>query len=152
MQMSQAINLPTKICKHCNEEKVLTLFPPNKEMRDGRINRCSLCSSKATMVSRNKPENKKNFKNKSYLRLYGITLEEYDAMRVKQQHRCYICNKHESENGKALAVDHNHTTGEVRKLLCSPCNTALGLFTDSADVVEKALLYLKEHSKDTDGR
>ena len=144
----QATSVPTKSCTRCCEVKELTLFPLNKEMKDGRLNHCRKCANLATAVSRNKPKNKKKFLNYNYLRRYGITVEAYDEMRVAQNHRCYICNKHETENGKALAVDHNHTTGEVRKLLCSPCNTALGLFTDSADVVEKALLYLKEHSKD----
>jgi hypothetical protein len=42
-------------------------------------------------------------------------------------------------------VDHNHTTGKVRGLLCSSCNGALGLFKDNPEVVAAALLYLKDY-------
>lgn len=136
-----------KKCKHCHEIKPLSKFPKNKEMKDGHINRCNACSVKATMVSRNKPEHKKNFRSKSYQRYYGISIETYDEMREKQNHRCFICDKHETDNGRFLAVDHDHDTGAVRKLLCNNCNSALGLLMDSPVILEKATKYLKDHGR-----
>jgi hypothetical protein len=56
-----------------------------------------------------------------YRRYYGITLEQYDALLQQSQGKCYCCGK--SENGtKRLSVDHDHSTGEIRGLLCFLCN------------------------------
>jgi len=60
-------------------------------------------------------------KNQDLKRLYGLTLDEFQALQEKQDHRCAVCG----EIAK-LVVDHNHSTGLVRGLLCSSCNRALG--------------------------
>jgi hypothetical protein len=77
-------------------------------------------------------------RNKILLNKYGITLEEYNSMLEKQEHKCAICGDHESNTrwGKTvkLAVDHDHTTGKVRGLLCQRCNTTLGRYKDSKTV------------------
>ena len=78
--------------------------------------------------------------------LYDMTPEEYEHMSEQQGHVCAICEQ--PQTNKALAVDHNHTTGEVRGLLCENCNRALGKFKDDARLIEKALDYIEEH---TDG-
>lgn len=53
---------------------------------------------------------------------YGITLDQYDELLEKQDHKCFICSRHKSEFKINLAVDHNHETGEIRGLLCTHCN------------------------------
>ena len=74
---------------------------------------------------------------------YGITPEKYDEMLAAQGGVCAICKsedtKHKSDK---FNIDHNHTTGEVRGLLCGSCNTALGLFGDSVDTLMSAAAYL----------
>lgn len=81
----------------------------------------------------------------------GVSPEMYAAMLAAQQGLCAICKQPNSASNrldgepKALAVDHNHKTGEIRKLLCDPCNRALGLFQDSVSILERAVEYLKEH-------
>lgn len=60
---------------------------------------------------------------------YGITLEEFEKLLDKQGGCCAACStKHQETNGRAgkLHVDHDHSTGAVRGLLCGPCNNALG--------------------------
>jgi Recombination endonuclease VII len=65
---------------------------------------------------------------------YGITEEQYDAMLLAQGNKCAICKKDEAtcigngEGRRRLAVDHDHATGAVRGLLCTPCNNSLGVF------------------------
>lgn len=76
-------------------------------------------------------------------RKYGLTLEEYQYMFVNQNGKCLLCER--EENGRLLAVDHNHNTDKVRGLLCGSCNRALGLFGDRLDVLEKAVDYIKAH-------
>jgi ribosomal protein S14 len=75
---------------------------------------------------------------------YGITYEEYKNMLVKQNNRCAICGK--KNKGKRFAVDHDHTDGVIRGLLCESCNTGLGLFNDDIELLHKAIIYI-ENSK-----
>ncbi len=71
---------------------------------------------------------------------YGLSLDDYQTMLEQQNGSCMICkaipNKH-------LAVDHCHTTGKIRGLLCGKCNTGLGLFYDDHDLLLTAATYLK---------
>ena len=70
---------------------------------------------------------KKSLKMKSNLKLnYKITVEEYNNKLKKQKNRCAICNKHRNKFKRNFAVDHCHTTGKIRDLLCGVCNTRLG--------------------------
>ena len=80
------------------------------------------------------------------LKNYGITPQGYIEMLAAQNGGCAIC--HVSVPGphvRHFAVDHDHLTGVVRGLLCSPCNLALGLFRDSCPILEQALAYLKKN-------
>jgi len=76
-------------------------------------------------------------------RNYGINSTGYSQTLEDQDNHCSICGKTPEENGKRLAVDHNHNTGKVRGLLCSSCNTAVGLFDDSPDNCIRAAAYLE---------
>ena len=76
---------------------------------------------------------------------YGLTVKEYDSLRKEQDYKCRICSIPEKEAPyNRLVVDHCHTNGHVRGLLCSQCNTGLGLFKDDTDRLEAAMKYLEE--------
>jgi len=81
-------------------------------------------------------------KNRNVLRSYGITLEQYEASIVAQGNRCAICHKEFTETP---CLDHSHTTGQLRKFLCHPCNRGLGQFGDDPNLLEAAALYLREY-------
>jgi len=76
---------------------------------------------------------------------YGITEQQYDDMFNAQGSKCAICGSTETKDKKRhrLVVDHDHATGAVRGLLCSSCNKALGLFSDSIETMYSAIKYLK---------
>jgi transcription elongation factor Elf1 len=74
---------------------------------------------------------------------YGITLKQYELMLDKQKFKCAICGKHDEVEGRRLAIDHCHTTGKVRGLLCGKCNRGLGLFYDNEELLQNAIKYLK---------
>jgi hypothetical protein len=94
----------------------------------------------------NKDEILKYKRNYHFMKKYGITVDEFDKMRIAQNFCCALCGKHEVETPrKGLCVDHNHDTGKVRKLLCESCNQALGLFYENVKTLEKAVEYLKLH-------
>ncbi|GAA3729966.1 hypothetical protein GCM10022239_03230 [Leifsonia bigeumensis] len=73
---------------------------------------------------------------------FGITIEEYERMLAMQDGRCRICGTLPAEK-RRLAVDHDHATGEIRGLLCSHCNTALGFMGDDVTRLSAAIGYLK---------
>ena len=52
-----------------------------------------------------------------------------------------------NKSKRRLCVDHCHTTGNVRGLLCDTCNTALGKFRDNIDLLNEAIKYLKKYEK-----
>jgi len=87
--------------------------------------------------------------NRSYIRdtrvraKYGVEPGEYAAMLAEQKGKCAICSAVFGEGkGKAPHIDHCHATRKVRALLCTKCNTALGLFDDSAPRLREAADYL----------
>ena len=80
------------------------------------------------------------------LRKYGLTVETYDALSQSQNDTCAICNS-VCTGGRRLAVDHDHSTGKTRGLLCAGCNVSLGHLKDSPAVLSTALRYLLDHGK-----
>lgn len=74
---------------------------------------------------------------------YGIPPGTYRKMLELQNGNCLICDISESAHGKRLFVDHCHTTGTVRGLLCNECNKGLGCFKDNPEYFLKAIEYLK---------
>lgn len=85
---------------------------------------------------------------RSLKRHYGITINQYFEMHEKQNGVCAICEQPEtsvdknSKKVRKLAVDHCHTTGKIRGLLCGSCNKAIGAFKDSTKLLNKAINYL----------
>lgn len=77
------------------------------------------------------------------LRKYGITHDDYLALKAEQGNRCAVCQRPPLGNGR-LVIDHNHATGQVRGLLCGNCNTALGMLGDDPDVLRSASQYLRD--------
>lgn len=74
------------------------------------------------------------------LRHHKITRDDWLRMAREQGGLCAICRRH----GWEYVVDHNHSTDEVRGLLCHGCNTALGIFGDDPETLQRAIDYLTE--------
>lgn len=81
---------------------------------------------------------------KSKESLYGVTKEQFLELAHKQGYRCAVCNASSEDAPYRLAIDHDHTTNEIRGLLCSSCNYGLGVMGDDADVLERAAQYLRQ--------
>lgn len=73
---------------------------------------------------------------------FGITKEQYQAILDAQNNCCAICQRHKDEFKKPLYVDHDHSTGVVRGLLCCNCNTFLGAIKDTVEFIDKAKEYV----------
>jgi len=157
-----------KTCTKCNTEKPLDKYGVDKTTKDGYRYSCKECynaqqreyanNNKDLIKSRNaaKAEQRKAYyqsdrgkesSRRSHLkRKYDITLEEYNELLEQQNNKCKICNTEEtSERNEFLSVDHEHSSGRIRGLLCNTCNRALGLFQDSSEVLQNALIYLQNN-------
>ena len=86
------------------------------------------------------------------MREYGLTEEDYDRLLESQGRGCAICGDTDPgvKNRTQLFVDHDHTTGLCRGLLCNKCNLGLAQFKDDPALLAKAMEYLKE-AEDADG-
>jgi hypothetical protein len=121
--------------KENNREHHLTLQKENWQIHKNRVNLKRKEKYNTNIEYRNQIK-KISLKNN-----YNITLEEYNQLFESQNGKCAICNK--EQQNKLLAVDHNHNTNQIRGLLCSKCNLALGLFYDNINNLKAAILYLK---------
>lgn len=72
------------------------------------------------------------------LKRFGLTMDDYDLLMLSQGGVCYICLK--APVKVSLNVDHDHSTGRIRGLLCHLHNRALGLFADK-NQLERAAEY-----------
>lgn len=141
----------TRCCTGCGVDKPVSAFSrrPNGLPRS----RCKPCLSEATMQWRDR--NQDRALDAHLRRTFGITLAAYQELLVAQGGVCAVCGQPPTvalgiptrRQGRAvrprLVVDHDHETGEVRGLLCSPCNRGLGFLGDTADGVRRALAYLE---------
>lgn len=145
-----------KKCRDCQIEKEDNCFIRNKAFSNGYDTLCVVCNRKRVKAWRLAnpekraiqiaKEGKKDYsRSKHYRANYGITLTTYNEMFAAQQGCCYICGDHQSQVKKRLSVDHNHTTGQIRKLLCQHCNTLLGMAKEDTGILENAAKYLHEY-------
>ncbi len=93
----------------------------------------------------NKERAGRSMRNSHLKKAYGITLNDYEVLLENQQNLCAICSRPERINKAYLAVDHCHTTGKVRGLLCQACNTTLGKVEEREDLLLKMVDYLRTH-------
>lgn len=130
-----------KECRHCGEYKQYEHFHSNKEMRDGKSSYCKPCASERSRLW--KEANRERAKDSELKLKYGISFSDHARMFDKQNGKCAICGIDESDAPRAtLFVDHDHTTGLVRGLLCHHCNSGIGHFMDNPLWLSNAILYL----------
>jgi len=135
----------TKQCTKCEEIKPKTDFHMDKSKKDGLLSSCKACKNEwqKEYDQANKEKIKASQLKSKLMSNYGITQDEYDLNLELQDHACKICKVDASEFTRKLAVDHCHTTGEVRGLLCPSCNVGLGHFRDDIELLEDAIDYVK---------
>lgn len=143
-----------KRCQKCDELKSVKEFWKNKRRKDGFHNWCKSCGKKQnstySKLNRSKLQTYKRKWNREHpeylrkvnLKKYGLSLEQYDEIFEVQDGVCAICGGI-NKDGRRLMVDHNHSDNRVRGLLCSNCNTALGLLGDSVEIFLSAAMYLE---------
>ena len=160
----------SKTCTRCKLEKLLECFYVRPERKTVRP-RCKVCEIELRIQHGNKnseqrnatwkryyennkdefstkrkeayKNNKRKARNSQLLQKFGITIEQYEEQLEKQQNKCDCCARDRSEFRRDFAVDHNHKTGQLRGLICGPCNTALGSLKidNGPTILDKAKVY-----------
>lgn len=128
-----------KKCSRCGKEKSLYCFPKDKYKKDGLYSSCSICHNNRYAGEKHK-QYRQNCKLKEN---FNITLSQYTEMLKKQNGVCAICGGI-NKSGYALAVDHDHKTGKIRKLLCGACNAMIANSRENILNLESGIKYLKE--------
>ena len=134
--MLQPAIAQSKVCGTCKTVHDIDNFPNDKRYPDGKSYRCKPCHSAYNKAYKAR----KSTELKEY-RIgvkYGLTPNEYQEM-VKTTPHCPICGSEEP-----LVIDHDHSTGEVRGLICQPCNKGLGFFRDNIESMKNAIAYLEQ--------
>ena len=136
-----------KTCTKCGTSKKLSEFHKRTASKDGKASQCTTCLNTKQLKARtSRPDYTRNANLKAR---FDMSIEEYNVIFLKQRGKCAICDKAEtSTNNKGvikwLSVDHNHSTGIIRGLLCSNCNVGIGLLQDSVKIMKSAIKYLNK--------
>ena len=138
----QEENLTTLVCRLCDTEKTIENFYLHAGSKTGYREECKTCRTEYERKRYKKDSRAVISRRMKYL--YGITLAEYDLLLEQQNGHCMICETTEPGGGKGrFAIDHNHSTGEIRGLLCCTCNRGLGFFRDDPHYLRQAAKYLE---------
>jgi hypothetical protein len=161
-----------KFCAKCKDYKFLDEFGKDRNAKDGHYLYCLECRGKidAKNYAKMTAEQREglNERNKRWRRSnpdkyrrvttacrrkreYKLLDGDYEQMLAEQNGLCAICQKPETKkvNGRVveLSVDHNHITGEIRKLLCQKCNLMIGYSMEDPGTLEAAAKYLRQHTQ-----
>lgn len=135
-------DLQSKKCIKCSEDLALKNFYFKLNENTGTTYYYSKCIKCFNVYNYN------DDKNSKLKKAYGITLDQYNEMLNKQDGKCMIClvdnNSFYKKKPRAFAVDHCHTTGKIRGLLCNDCNVGIGLLKDNIDLLNNAIKYLNK--------
>jgi hypothetical protein len=142
-----------KTCTVCKEAKKLDEYYKCTASKDGKGYRCKECDNLArkSWTINNSERAAYSSRNRALKWKYGIDIPTYDRMLATQKHCCAICGDKENKVGglhNSFSVDHDHTTGKVRGLLCNQCNRGLGMLGDNIKSIMNVVKYL-ENNNDT---
>lgn len=166
VEKAQLAEQGQKRCRGCRQVLPVGSFGVQTRASDGLQARCRPCVNSRNIVydresrlrdpegyaarkrseharyKERHPDKHKANTRKSNLRKYGLTLESFDEMLAEQVGKCAVCGR-ELVPGRGLHVDHNHSTGSVRALLCNGCNVGIGAFGESPEALRAAADYLE---------
>ncbi len=137
-----------KTCTKCLVEQPVE----NYWKRSGQPGLEARCKSCKSQYQKNSYKTKDRQWNWHLQKKYGISAVEYAQMILDQDGKCAICGVEVSvERGQRgdptrACLDHDHATGQNRKILCQTCNTGLGSFKDDIELLQAATTYLQDHA------
>lgn len=138
-----------KWCKGCQAYLPTDHFGKHASRRGGLDARCTACRRAMDTT----PERKASNRDRYIQKKYGISASGLQSAMESQGGVCAICGGQYATSagrhgGRLLnhpSIDHCHKTGTFRALLCSACNTGIGMFKDDTTLLRKAIEYLEKH-------
>jgi Recombination endonuclease VII len=156
-----------KQCTACAKEgigpKPISEFQPARGYRDGFSSWCRTHRVRCSQQWReaNPGKSRLSYLKGGFKKRYGITIEQYEALYIAQGRACAICRRplisqvaaaarvdSKTDKMSTAHVDHCHTTGKVRGLLCSECNTGIGQLQESPAIFRAAIAYIEANSEE----
>lgn len=140
---------PCKRCSVCRDYKPFDSFYKdcNKNSSTGLRPECIPCRQKREHGYYYADKSKTRRRIRKYL--YGISNEEFEQMWSQQSGKCDMCKaemtKEYGHKRNTCHIDHCHSTGKVRGLLCLQCNSLLGMARDNKSILLNAINYLEKY-------
>ncbi len=135
-----------KLCGRCKKSFPLSYFSKEKAKPDGLAQRCRACC--ASMYRTWREANIEVIRVKDrithYKSTYGLSHEDAVKLVENRIGKCKICLIE-----APLVVDHCHTSGGIRGLICQSCNSVLGYAKDNTNTLLSAVRYLKEYYEES---
>jgi hypothetical protein len=138
-----------KRCTHCKNVKPVSAFYADKTKKDGLGLHCKECMNarhKGFML-RNRRHIAAWQRRRTYAAKFGLSAAGLSRLIELAEGKCQICRKPLvcfGQSSDSMVLDHDHTTGDIRGILCAKCNKALGLLGDSLEGLERAVTYLRD--------
>lgn len=139
--------MTTRTCPRCNVEKDTAMYYNDASRKSGISSWCQECLKTNDRLYQINLKHKGR-KARGLKKNFDMTYDQYVYMLKLQDNKCAICKLKETARNpnnkklRSLSVDHDHTTGAIRGLLCITCNIALGMLKDDTAIVVSALEYL----------
>ena len=139
------LNMTEKQCTSCGQIKPVTQFYKRKSRRDGEglVPTCKPCTIKRNRERYHANPNEIN--DRRAAKTYGTTLEHIQQMRTNADGICQCCGLPGEGHYKRLVIDHCHSTGKIRGLICAKCNTVLGLVKDRIEVLQNLQTFIENN-------
>lgn len=144
------------VCSVCRLPKLLAEFKPDKRTPNGVDSHCRQCGKMKSRTYRKNNLEQERTRGRNWQRAhtaqtrarrYGVSPEKLATMMQEQKGLCPGCLRNLERLGtkKGWHVDHDHSTGTVRGLLCAHCNLSVGQARDNATVLRRLAQYLDSH-------
>jgi len=119
-------------CSSCENFKPVDSFWKHKKGNNGLCGQCKECMSEQHSTNRAAMRHRAK-------KVYGLTLEEYDALK-NQSPCCPICS-----TKTELHLDHDEETGKIREFICGKCNRGIGMFNHDPNLLMLAAKYMEKY-------
>lgn len=127
-KLADPVFIAERLCIRCEKILPREAFGFSKSSKYHLKTICRKCTTKDHAIWMRKTTSKPKSREYRLKRVYGITQVDFETMLIRQNKLCANCAEvlENKSMGKSICIDHNHTTGRVRGILCHKCNSMSG--------------------------